>query len=147
MSLIVVGTVALDNVKTPSGVKRDMLGGSAAHFSMSSRLFTDVHLVAVVGKDFPTKHLRFLGNKGVDLTSLKVGEGKTFRWDGEYKPGDMNSALTLATELGVLMGYEPEVASHQRNITNVFLANIDPDVQMGLLKMMKKPHLVGLDRR
>ena len=97
MSLIVLGTVALDHVKTPSGAKKDMLGGSAAHFSMSARLFTDVHLIAVVGQDFPDEHLAFLRRKGIDLTSLKIGDGKTFRWQGEYKKGDLNTALTLAT--------------------------------------------------
>ena len=145
MSLLVTGTVALDNVKTPSGIKRDMLGGSAAHFSMSARLFTDVHLVAVVGKDFPKKHIQFLKRKGIDLSSLMEGDGKTFRWEGEYKETDMNTALTLATELGVLLAFDPQVAHHQKNIANVFLANIDPDMQMGLLKIIKRPKLVGLD--
>jgi len=145
MSLMVLGTVALDNVKTPSGVKRDLLGGSAAHFSMSARLFTDVHLVAVIGKDFPKKHIEFLRRKGIILNSLSEGEGKTFRWDGEYKQEDMNSALTLATELGVLASFVPEVAHHQRSIPNIFLANIDPDIQMGLLKVMRAPQLIGLD--
>ena len=145
MSLVVVGTVALDNVKTPAGVKRDMLGGSAAHFSMSARLFTDVHLVAVVGRDFPQRHIRFLRDRGVDLSALQVGAGKSFRWEGEYKKDDLNSALTLATELGVLVGFRPEVADSQRDIPNIFLANIDPDIQLGLLKMMRRPRLVGLD--
>ena len=145
MSLIVLGTVALDHVKTPSGAKKDMLGGSAAHCSMSARLFTNVHLVAVVGQDFPDKHLFFLKRKGVDLTSLKISEGKTFRWQGEYKKEDFNTALTLATELGVLQDYVPSVAEHQKHIPNVFLANIDPDLQMSLLSTLKKPQLIGLD--
>ncbi len=145
MSLLVLGTVALDNVKTPHGARRDMLGGSAAHFSMSARLFTHVNLVAVIGKDFPPEHIKFLKAKGVNLTSVRVEEGKSFRWDGEYKKEDLNSALTLATELGVLVGFAPQVAEHQRAIPNVFLANIDPDIQMGLLNMMRKPKFVGLD--
>jgi len=87
MSLVVLGTVALDHVKTPSGAKKDMLGGSAAHFAMSARLFTDVHMVAVVGRDFPGKHLDFLKHKAIDLSSLKISNGKTFRWKGEYKKG------------------------------------------------------------
>lgn len=145
MSLVVLGTVALDHVKTPSGAKKDMLGGSAAHFSMSARLFTQVHLVAVVGRDFPQRHLDFLKRKGIDLTSLKIGQGKTFRWAGEYKKGDLNTALTLATELGVLENYVPEIADHQKNMPNVFLANFDPDLQMKLLSHIKKPQLLGLD--
>ncbi len=145
MSVLVYGTVALDNVKTPSGTRQDMLGGSAAHFSMSARLFTKVHLTAVVGHDFPKRHIRFLRAKGIDLTSLEQGAGKTFRWDGEYKKGDMNTALTLATELGVLVGGDPFVAHHHRGIPHVFLANIDPDMQMGLIRMMRRPRLIGLD--
>ncbi|MCB9771704.1 MAG: bifunctional hydroxymethylpyrimidine kinase/phosphomethylpyrimidine kinase [Candidatus Omnitrophica bacterium] len=145
MSLLVLGTVALDNVKTPHGERRDMLGGSASHLAMSARLFTDVHLVAVIGKDFPQKHIQFLKRKGIDLSSLKIGSGKSFRWEGEYKKEDLNVALTLATELGVLIGFDPHVAQHQRGIQNIFLANIDPDIQMGLLNMMKKPQLIGLD--
>lgn len=145
MSLIVLGTVALDHVKTPSGAKKDMLGGSAAHFSMSARLFTNVHLIAVVGQDFPDKHLSFLKRKGIDLASLKIGEGKTFRWQGEYKKEDLNTALTLATELGVLQQYVPSAADHQREIPNVFLANFDPDLQMKLLSTLRRPKLIGLD--
>lgn len=145
MSLMVVGTVAIDHVATPKGIKNDMLGGSAAHFSMSARLFTKVHLAAVIGKDFPKKYISFLKARGIDLTSLIVSDGKTFRWQGEYKNNDFNTALTLATEIGVLIGYNPQVAKHQKNLPNVFLANIDPDVQMGLLRMMDKPKLVGLD--
>ncbi|MCR4336398.1 MAG: PfkB family carbohydrate kinase [Candidatus Omnitrophica bacterium] len=145
MSLLVIGTVALDNVKTPHGARRGLLGGSAAHFCMSARLFTNVHLVAVVGKDFPRKHIQFLKRQGVDTSSLIEGDGKTFQWDGEYKKEDLNSALTLATELGVLVGFEPRVAHHQKKLPNVFLANIDPDIQMGLLKMIQRPKLIGLD--
>ena len=143
--LLVFGTVALDDIKTPSGTRKDMLGGSAAHFSMSARLFTDVHLVAIVGKDFPKRYLAFLRNKGIELSSLAIGEGKTFHWEGEYKKENLNQAITHATELGVLAGTAPEVAPHQRGIPQVFLANIDPDMQMGLLNSMHKPRLVGLD--
>jgi len=82
MSLVVLGTVALDHVKTPSGAKRTCWVGSAAHFAMSARLFTDVHMVAVVGRDFPAKHLNFLRAKGIDLSSLKINKGKTFRLEG-----------------------------------------------------------------
>lgn len=144
MSIIVLGTVALDKVKTPSGKKNWMLGGSASHFSMSARLFTEVNLVAVVGEDFPKKHIDFLKRKGVILTSLIKEKGKTFRWEGEYS-GDLNTALTLNTHLGVLSAFRPCVADCQKNIKNIFLANVDPDIQMRLLKMMKSPSLVGLD--
>ncbi len=145
MSLLVYGTVALDDVKTPWGARKDLLGGSAAHFSMSARLFTRVHLTAIIGRDFPKRYFRFLSGKGVDLSSLVVGDGKTFHWNGEYRAEDLNAALTLATELGVLAGCKPYVADHQKNIPNIFLANIDPDMQMGLVNMMRSPRLIGLD--
>jgi sugar/nucleoside kinase (ribokinase family) len=145
MSVVVLGTVALDHVKTPSGSKKDMLGGSAAHFAMAARLFTDVHMAAVVGKDFPLRHLDFLKRKGIDISSIKIDNGKTFRWRGEYKKGDLNTALTLATELGVLQSYVPQLKEHQKNLPNVFLANFDPDLQVQLLKHLKAPRLIGLD--
>ena len=145
MDLLVVGTVALDNVKTATGSRKELLGGSAAHFSMSARLFTKVHLVGIVGEDFPQRHIRFLQQKKIDISSLIVTKGNSFRWTGEYKRGDYNTAITLATELGVLMNYKPQVAHHQRQIPNVFLANVDPDVQRDLIKMMHRPQLIGLD--
>lgn len=145
MSLISVGTVAIDNIKTAQGWKRNLLGGSASHFSMSAGLFTEVHLVSAIGKDFPKKHYDFLKNKGVDLSSVIESGGKTFAWDGEYKPENLNSAITLKTELGVLVGYKPQITEKQRNIPNVFLANIGPDVQMAFLKLMKNPKFVGMD--
>src|SRR3990167_3873148 len=101
MSLLVLGTVALDSVKTPSGFKKDLLGGSAAHFCMSARLFTKVYLASVVGRDFPKRHLRFLQERGINLKSLVCHNGKSFRWKGQYKKEDFNTALTLSTELGV----------------------------------------------
>lgn len=145
MSLIAVGTVALDHIKTPSGSKKDLLGGSVSHFSMSARLFTKVHLVAVVGKDFPKRYIRHLQQRGVDLSSLQMGSDPTFQWRGEYRRDDMNTAITLETILGVLMNYKPEIVHHQRSLPNVFLANIAPAIQMQLLDLLKKPRLVGLD--
>jgi ribokinase len=145
MGLLVLGTVALDDVKTPSGVKKAMLGGSAAHFTMSARLFDDVHLVGVVGKDFPKVHLNFLKSKGANLSSLTIADGQTFRWTGEYKKDDLNSAITHDTKLGVLANYVPELTESQKKMTHVFLANLSPDVQAKLLSMVKSPELVGLD--
>ena len=145
MSLIALGTVALDHVKTPAGSRDDLLGGSVAHFAMSARFFTKVHLVAVVGHDFPKKHISFLKKKGVDVTSLLIGKDKTFRWRGEYRQGDFNTAVTLETILGVLLNYQPQITDEQRKLPNVFLANFDPDIQIKLLDLMHKPRLVGLD--
>ena len=144
MSIIVLGTVALDTVKTPFGKRKELLGGSAAHFSMAARLFAKVNLIAIVGNDFPQKHIAFLRSKGLNLSSLIVDKGKTFRWEGEYK-GDLNSALTLNTELGVLSVFKPQISEAQRRIENIFLANVDPDIQEHLLRKMHSPKLIGLD--
>jgi sugar/nucleoside kinase (ribokinase family) len=144
MSIIVLGTVALDSVKTPFGRRKELLGGSAAHFSMAARLFTKVNLVAIVGNDFGQKYISFLKSKRLNLSSLIVDKGKTFRWEGEYK-GDLNSALTLNTELGVLSVFKPQISEAQRRIENIFLANVDPDIQEQLLAKMHSPKLIGLD--
>lgn len=144
MSIIVLGTVALDTVKTPFGKRRHMLGGSAVHFAMAARLFADVNLVAIIGEDFPKKYINFLHQKGVILTSLIKSKGKTFKWEGQYQ-GDLNTALTLNTELGVLSIFRPVISPAQRKIKNIFLANVDPDIQMHLLRRLHSPQLVGLD--
>jgi sugar/nucleoside kinase (ribokinase family) len=144
MSLLVLGTVALDTVKTPFGKREQMLGGSAVHFSMSGRLFTDIHLAAVIGEDFPQKHIEFLRRKGINTDSVRRVAGKTFEWCGEYE-GDLNAAVTLNTELGVLLSFKPQVSAAQSRIENIFLANIDPDLQEHLLAQMRKPRLVALD--
>ncbi|KPK97794.1 MAG: hypothetical protein AMJ95_07320 [Omnitrophica WOR_2 bacterium SM23_72] len=144
MSIVVLGTVALDTVKTPFGERKQMLGGSAVHFAMAARLFCKVNLVAVVGRDFPRRYVTFLKQKGIILTSLIFSEGKTFQWEGEYK-GDLNTALTLSTELGVLSTFKPAVSDEQRKIRYVFLANIDPCIQRVLLSHMHTPKLVALD--
>jgi len=145
MSIVVMGTVALDTIKTPHGFKKNMLGGSASHFAVSARLFTPVHLAAVIGEDFPEKHITFLKRKGVDLASLTTVKGTTFRWEGEYRCDDLNTACTLKTSLGVISSAIPRLDTHQRNIKHVFLANYDPDVQQEFLKLFKNPQLVGMD--
>ncbi|MFH0913149.1 MAG: PfkB family carbohydrate kinase [Candidatus Omnitrophota bacterium] len=144
MSILVLGTVALDTVKTPFGSRKHMLGGSAAHFAMSCRLFTKVNLVAVIGEDFPDKYLDFLQKKGIILASVIKEKGRTFKWEGEYK-GDLNTALTLNTELGVLITFRPVISEEQKLVKHIFLANVDPDIQRHLLEGMRAPHLVGLD--
>ena len=144
MSIIVLGTVALDTVKTPFGIRKHMLGGSAVHFAMAARLFTNVNLVAVIGEDFPLKYIEFLHKKNINLTSLIKGKGKTFKWEGEYK-GDLNTALTLSTELGVLSAFKPKPSPEQRKIKYIFLANVDPDIQRHLLSHMRQARLVALD--
>jgi len=144
MSILVLGTLALDSLKTPYGERKNILGGSATHFSMAARLFTEVHLSAIIGKDFPKRNIDFLLKKGIILTSLIRGQGRSFRWQGEYKD-DLNTAVTLNTELGVLTGFKPVLAECQRGIRYVFLANIDPDIQRYLLERMRRVKLAGLD--
>jgi sugar/nucleoside kinase (ribokinase family) len=144
MSLLVLGTVALDSVKTPCGARKEILGGSAAHFAMSARFFTEVNLAAVIGEDFPKKHIEFLRKKGINLASLIRGKGNTFRWEGEYC-GDCNKAQTLNTELGVLANLNPRITEIQRKIKYIFLANVDPDIQIRLLDKMLRPKLIGVD--
>ncbi len=121
-----------------------MLGGSAAHFAMAARLFNPVNLVAIIGDDFPERYILFLRKRGIILTSLMREKGQTFRWWGEYR-GDLNTALTRGTELGVLSAFRPQVHESQRKIKHIFLANVDPDIQSRLLKLMHSPRLVGLD--
>jgi len=144
MSILVLGTVALDTVKTPCGVRKNILGGSAAHFAMAARFFVPVNLVAIVGEDFPKRYIDLLDKKGIVLTSLIKVPGRTFRWVGEYK-GDLNTALTITTELGVLSLFKPTLTESQRKIEHVFLANVDPEIQMHLLKSIHTPRLVGCD--
>ena len=144
MSLLVVGTVALDSVKTPFGNVDNALGGSATYFSTSASYFTDVRLVAVIGEDFPKEHVQFLKSKSIDTRGLEVQKGETFRWKGEYGY-DLNEAHTLATHLNVLATFKPNISEEYRNSDVVFLANVDPEIQLDVLKQVKKPKLVACD--
>jgi len=144
MSILVVGSVALDTIRTPFGYVCEALGGSAVYFSVAARFFTDVHLVAVVGRDFPDEHVRFLENRGVDMKGLKKVDGKTFRWEGEYL-FDLNEAKTIRTELNVFQDFRPVIPEEYRHADHVFLANIDPELQLEVLKQVKNPSLVACD--
>ncbi len=144
MNLLVVGSVALDSVKTPFGEIQDGLGGSATYFSVAAGCFTQVRLVAVVGEDFPARHVAFLRSRGVDLRGLERVKGKTFRWKGLYEE-DMNEAKTLRTELNVFEAFRPELPSVYKNTPFVFLANIDPDLQRAVVDQISDPYLVACD--
>ena len=144
MSLLVVGSVALDSVKTPFGVAENALGGSATYFSASASYFTDVRLVAVVGEDFPKEHVQFLKSRNIDLRGLVRTRGRTFRWTGEYGY-DLNEAHTLATHLNVFETFKPVVIDDYKNSEVVFLANIDPELQLDVLRQVDKPKLVACD--
>lgn len=144
MSILVVGSVAFDSVETPFGKADNVLGGSATYFSTAASYFSDVKLVAVVGEDFPDEHIDFLKNKGVDVTGLKRVQGKTFRWQGSYDY-DLNEAHTLATHLNVFEKFKPEIPSAYQDTPYVFLANIDPAIQLDVLLQVKKPKFVACD--
>jgi sugar/nucleoside kinase (ribokinase family) len=144
MSIVVVGTVAFDTVETPFGRGENVLGGSATYFSTSASFFTDVSLVAVVGEDFPEEHVQFLQSRDINTDGLQRIPGKTFHWTGRYGY-DLNEAQTLDTQLNVLMEFRPDLPESYRNADYLFLANIDPDLQMEVLKQVKQPKLVACD--
>ncbi len=143
-SILVVGSVALDSVKTPAGESREALGGSAVYFSLAARLFSRVQLLGVVGTDFPAAHRKMLESKAIDLEGLKAVDGKTFRWSGKYGK-DLNSAKTLETHLNVFERFKPSLNGQQKAAPVVFLANIDPELQWEVLAQMQGPRLVACD--
>jgi sugar/nucleoside kinase (ribokinase family) len=144
MSLLVVGSIAFDSIKTPRDEARDLLGGSAIYFSLAARLLGPVRLVGVVGKDFPKEHLDTLSRLGVDTEGVEVAEGKTFRWSGEYFEG-MNRRETLAVELNVFGGFRPKIPDRFKDSEFVFLANGSPITQMSVLEQVRRPRFVMAD--
>jgi sugar/nucleoside kinase (ribokinase family) len=143
-SIVVVGSVALDSVKTLWGESHEALGGSAVYFSLAARHFVRVSVVGVIGKDFPKEHRHMLAEKGVDLSGLKELPGKTFRWVGRFGR-DLSDAKTLATHLNVFAKFKPKLSPAQRRSKVAFLANIDPDLQASVLDQMQSPALVACD--
>jgi sugar/nucleoside kinase (ribokinase family) len=144
MSLLVVGSVALDTVETPFGRAEDALGGSATFFAAAASLFAPVQLVGVVGDDYPTADLAFLAERGVDLAGLERAAGESFRWSGVYS-FDLNSRETLETRLGVFADFAPKIPDGFRDAEWVFLGNIDPELQINVLEQVRKPALVACD--
>ncbi len=144
MSILVVGSVAFDSVETPFGKAEEVLGGSATYFSTSASYFTDVKLVAVVGTDFPDIHIEGLKSRGIDVSGLKKVPGKTFRWKGRYDY-DLNQAHTLETHLNVFSSFNPEIPESYRESPFVFLANIDPELQIKVLEQVKGAKFVACD--
>ncbi|MGI8424745.1 MAG: PfkB family carbohydrate kinase [Chloroflexota bacterium] len=141
--ILVVGTVGLDTVETPFGRVEDALGGSAAYFAAAASLHAPVQLVSVVGRDFPEEHRRFLETKA-DLEGLEVLPGRCFRWSGKYDY-DMNQRDTLETQLNVLAEFDPKLPESYRATEYVFLANVDPTLQIRVLEQSTKPKLTMLD--
>jgi len=144
MSLLVVGSVALDSLETPFGQRQEVLGGSACYFSTCASFFGPARVVAVVGEDFPQEHLDFLASRGVDLAGLVRKPGRTFRWKGRYE-FDLNTAHTLDTQLNVFADFKPELPEAYRDSEYVFLGNIDPDLQRTVLEQVRAPRFVACD--
>lgn len=144
LHLTVVGSAALDTIETPQGRADDALGGSALYLSAAASLFAPVHLVAVVGDDFPHHQIEFLKARNCDLSGLEITSGKTFRWHGRYHT-NMNVRDTISVELGVFQGFNPKLPKDAASAEILMLANINPDLQEGVLLQMKKPRFVAFD--
>src|SRR6478609_2618405 len=144
MTVLVVGSVALDSVETPFGKADNVIGGSGTFFSASASLLSPVQLVGVVGNDYPLDQLEPLKKRGVDMAGLEQVDGESFRWRGRYRH-DLNSAETLETRLGVFSHFSPKIPPQFKSAPFVFLANIDPRLQLDVLQQVQKPKLVACD--
>ncbi|MDH7569636.1 MAG: PfkB family carbohydrate kinase [Armatimonadota bacterium] len=143
-SVVIVGSVAIDTVETPVGKQENVLGGAAVYSSVSASFFAPVQLVGVVGEDFPSEHVELLRARGIDLQGLQIAPGQTFRWSGYYD-SDLNQAHSRATELNVFADFHPRLPESYRDTPFVFLANIDPDLQLEVLEQVRHPRLVVCD--
>ncbi len=145
MSLLVVGSIAFDSIKTPDTSIEDTLGGSSVYFCLAAGFFAPVRLVGVVGEDFPKEHIRMLEERGIDASGLEVVEGgETFRWSGEYFE-NMNKRETLSVSLNVLEDFEPKIPDNFRDSEFVFLANAAPSTQLSVLDQVENPKFVMAD--
>src|ERR1041385_3700854 len=145
MSVLVVGSVALDSVETPFGKADNVLGGSGTFFSASASHFAPVQVVGVIGSDYPVETLeKAFAGRQVDFAGLERAEGASFRWRGRYRH-DLNSAETLETHLGVFSNFSPKIPAPFRTAPFVFLGNIDPRLQLDVLTQVTKPKLVACD--
>jgi len=140
---VIIGTVALDSLETPFGKVKDALGGSASYASIAASFFSKPGILSIVGKDFPKQHIRYLNERGIDTKGIILGD-KTFRWRGFYE-FDMNEAKTLRTELNALESYKVEVPESYKEAKYIFLANIDPELQLDVINSIKKPKLIVMD--
>jgi len=143
-SVLIVGSVALDSVETPRGRVESALGGAAVFSSVAASFFAPVRVVGVVGEDFPQEHLDYLLSRGIDLRGIQVASGKTFHWEGAYE-GNMDQARTITTELNVFQNFKPRLPEDYTSSKYVFLANIDPELQLEVLAQTPNTVLVGCD--
>lgn len=144
MSLLVVGSVALDSISTPFGETADALGGSAVYFSVAASILHPVQVVGVVGNDYPVAELEALAPRGIDWSGVERAEGESFRWKGKYSY-DLQSRETLETRLGVFAQFQPKLPERARECEYLFLGNIDPELQLTVLEQVRKPKLVVCD--
>jgi len=143
VNLVIIGTVALDSIETPFGKVENALGGSATYASIAASYFSKPGVLSIVGRDFPNQHIRFLNQRGIDTKGIVIGN-KTFRWQGYYE-FDMNEAKTLKTELNSLEDYKVKIPGSYTNSKYIFLANIDPELQLEVIEKMKNPDLIVMD--
>jgi len=143
-AILVVGSVALDSVRTPFGEVNEALGGSASYFSISASHFAPVCMIAVVGEDFPARHRELFESRGIDLSGLETTPGRTFRWRGEYTV-ELGHAHTLETQLNVFSSFHPRLGETHRSVPYVFLANIDPELQLEVLRQARGAKLTLSD--
>jgi sugar/nucleoside kinase (ribokinase family) len=144
MSLLVVGSVALDSVFTPFGETADAIGGSAVYFSVAASLLAPVRVVGVIGADYPTAELDRLAGRGIDWSGVERASGESFRWKGKYSY-DLQSRETLETRLGVFATFRPKLPSAFASSDYLFLGNIDPELQLAVLDQIRQPKLVVCD--
>lgn len=142
--ILVVGSLAYDEVQTPFDHRREILGGAASYFALAGSLYAPVHLVGVVGDDFRDGDIERFRGRGIDVSGIEQRRGRSFHWFGRYDY-DMSTAETLNTDLGVFDGWCPELAPAHRDVPFVFLANIHPAIQMNVLDQVSKPAMVALD--
>ncbi|WP_263418897.1 PfkB family carbohydrate kinase [Terriglobus albidus] len=144
MAILVVGSVAFDNLETPSGKRENVLGGAATHFSLAASFFTPVRVVGVVGEDFLPEHETVLTSKGIDVAGIEHAAGKSFHWTGSYVE-NLNEAKTLATDLNVFGTFAPKIPDSYLDSEYLFLANIDPVLQLQVRKQLPKVKMVAGD--
>src|SRR5689334_4630017 len=144
MSVLIVGSTALDSIKTPKAENPKLLGGSASHAAVAASFFSPVKLIGVVGEDFPKRYLQLYQRHKIDLKGLQILPGKTFHWSGEYE-ANLNNRRTLVTELGVFETFSPALAGSHKKIPFVLLANIAPSLQHHVLDQMENPKFVAAD--
>lgn len=143
-AILVVGSVGYDTITTPKGTRQNILGGSANYFSLAASHFAPIRVVGVVGEDYQTEHKQMLLDRRVNLDGLQQVAGKTFSWEGKYQD-DMNEATTLATHLNVFENFHPKIPTTYQDSQVVFLANIDPVLQLQVLEQVKNPRLIAAD--